>query len=180
MNWFHETPNGAYLAHNSTVTGDVQIGAESSLWFSTVVRGDVAPVVIGERVNIQDGSVVHCDSGYANTIENDVTIGHRAVVHGERVGRGSLVGIGAVLLGHTDVGEECLIAAGAVVPPGMKIPDRMLVMGVPGRIVRPVNEKEIEYLRWLSRRYVELVRKYQAGEFGTVSDADECPPSLFF
>lgn len=180
MKWFRETPNGAYLAHNSTVAGDVQIGAESSLWFSAVVRGDVAPVVIGERVNIQDGSVVHCDSGYANTIENDVTIGHRAVVHGERVGRGSLVGIGAVLLGHTDVGEECLIAAGAVVPPGMKIPDRMLVMGVPGRIVRPVNEKEIEYLRWLSRRYVELVRKYQAGEFGTASDADECPPNLFF
>jgi carbonic anhydrase/acetyltransferase-like protein (isoleucine patch superfamily) len=180
MYWFHETPNGVYLAHNSTVTGDVQIGAESSLWFSTVVRGDVAPVVIGERVNIQDGSVVHCDSGYAITIENDVTIGHRAVVHGERVGRGSLVGIGAVILGHTDVGEECLIAAGAVVPPGMKIPDRMLVMGVPGRIIRPVNDKEIEYLRWLSRRYVELVRKYQAGEFGTASDADECPPSLFF
>jgi carbonic anhydrase/acetyltransferase-like protein (isoleucine patch superfamily) len=70
------------------------------------------------------------------------------------------------LLGHTIVGEECLIAAGAVVPPGMNVPDRSLVVGVPGRIVRPVNEKEMEYLRWLSRRYVELVRKYQSGEFG--------------
>ena len=166
MNWFRETPTGAYLAHGSTVTGDVQLGAESSVWFAAVIRGDVAPVVIGERVNVQDGSVIHCDAGYPNTIEADVTIANRAVVHGERVGRGSLVGIGAVLLGHTIIGEECLIAAGAVVPPGMNVPDRMLVMGVTGRIVRPVNEKEIEYLRWLSRRYVELVRKYQAGEFG--------------
>jgi carbonic anhydrase/acetyltransferase-like protein (isoleucine patch superfamily) len=166
MKWFHETPAGAYLARGSTVTGDVQLGCESSVWFGAVIRGDVAPVKIGERVNVQDGSVIHCDTGYSNTIEPDVTIGHRAVVHGERVGRGSLVGIGAVLLGHTIVGEECLIAAGAVVPPGLRVPDRMLVVGVPGRIVRAVNEKEIEYLRWLSRRYVELVRKYQAGEFG--------------
>ena len=172
MKWFRETPTGAYLAHSSTVTGDVQLGAESSVWFAAVIRGDVAPVVIGERVNVQDGSVIHCDTGYPNTIEPDVTIGHRAVVHGERVGRGSLVGIGAVLLGHTVIGEECLIAAGAVVPPGMSVPDRMLVMGVPGRIVRPVNEKEIEYMRWLSRRYVELVRKYQAGEFGAPPAAD--------
>ncbi len=166
MKWFHETPAGAYLARGSTVTGDVQLGCESSVWFGAVIRGDVAPVKIGERVNVQDGSVIHCDTGYSNTIEPDVTIGHRAVVYGERVGRGSLVGIGAVLLGHTIVGEECLIAAGAVVPPGLRVPDRMLVVGVPGRIVRAVNEKEIEYLRWLSRRYVELVQKYQAGEFG--------------
>jgi carbonic anhydrase/acetyltransferase-like protein (isoleucine patch superfamily) len=166
MKWFRETSTGAYLAHNSTVTGDVQLGAESSVWFASVIRGDVAPVVIGKRVNVQDGSVIHCDTGYPNTIDDDVTIGHHAVVHGERVGRGSLIGIGAVLLGHTIVGEECLIAAGAVVPPGMNVPDRMLVMGVPGRTVRPVNEKEIEYMRWLSRRYVELVRKYQSGEFG--------------
>lgn len=167
MNWFRKTPTGAYFAHNSTVTGDVQFGAGSSVWFAAVVRGDVAPVIIGERVNIQDGSVVHCDTNYSNTIESDVTIGHRAVVHGERVGQGSLIGIGAIVLGHTTIGAECLIAAGALVPPGMNVPDRMLVMGVPGRIARPVNDSELEYMRWLSRRYVELVQKYQDGEFGT-------------
>jgi carbonic anhydrase/acetyltransferase-like protein (isoleucine patch superfamily) len=166
MEWFSETPAGAYLAYNSTVTGDVRFGVESSVWFAAVVRGDVAPVTIGDRVNIQDGAVVHCDTGFANTIEDDVTIGHRAVVHGERVGRGTLVGMGAVVLGHTDIGAECLIAAGAVVPPGLNVPDRMLVVGVPGRIVRPINDKEDEYLRWLSRRYVELVRCYKAGKFG--------------
>jgi carbonic anhydrase/acetyltransferase-like protein (isoleucine patch superfamily) len=170
MEWFSETSTGAFLAYNATVTGDVRLGIECSVWFGAVIRGDVAPVTIGNRVNIQDGAVVHCDTGYANTIEDDVTIGHRAVVHGERVGRGTLVGMGAVVLGHTDVGAECLIAAGAVVPPGTKVPDRMLVVGVPGRIVRPINEKESEYLRWLSRRYVELVRRYQSGEFGKPRD----------
>lgn len=166
MKWFHETSSGAYLAFNSVVAGDVQIGAGSSVWFGAVVRGDVAPIVIGERVNIQDGSVVHCDLGYANTIESDVTIGHRAVVHGERVGQGSLIGIGAIVLGRTVIGRECLVASGAVVPPGMTVPDRMLVMGVPGRIVRPVNEQEIEYLRQVCSGYVELTRKYHAGEIG--------------
>src|SRR5215207_6481702 len=104
MKWFRETPTGAFLARGSMVTGDVQLGAESSVWFASVIRGDVAPVMIGERVNVQDGSVIHCDTGYSNTIESDVTIGHRAVVHGERVGRGSLIGIGAVLLGHSIIG----------------------------------------------------------------------------
>lgn len=166
MQWFSKTPAGAYLAYNATVIGDVRFGADASVWFGAVVRGDVAPIAIGQRVNIQDGAVVHGDTGYPNAIEDDVTIGHRAVVHGERVGRGTLVGIGAVLLGHSDVGEECLIAAGAVIPPATKIPDRMLVTGVPAKIVRPVSEKEREYLRWLSCRYVELVNKYQAGDFG--------------
>ena len=89
----------------------------------------------------------------------------RPAVHGERVGRGTLVGIGSILLGRTNIGEECLIAAGAVVPPGLRVPDRMLVMGVPGRIVRPVSDAELEYLRWVSARYVELVRHYMAGGF---------------
>src|SRR5215510_8393005 len=123
MDWFGATSTVAFVAYNATVTGDVRLGAESSLWFGAIVRGDVAPVTMGERVNVQDGAVVHCDTGFANVIEDDVTIGHRAVIHGERVGRGTLVGMGAVLLGHTDVGEECLIAGGAVVPPGLKVPD---------------------------------------------------------
>lgn len=166
MSYFTRTPSGAFIAYNATVTADVTLGRDVSIWFGAVVRGDVARVTIGERVNIQDGAVVHCDTGFANTIEDDVSIGHRAVVHGERVGRGTLIGMGAVVLGHTDIGAECLIAAGAVVTPGMKVPDRSLVVGVPGKIARPVSEKEHEYLRWLSRRYVELVGRYVNGEFG--------------
>ncbi|MGD9633057.1 MAG: gamma carbonic anhydrase family protein [Pirellulales bacterium] len=166
MPYFTHTPSGAFLAYNATVTADVTLGRDTSIWFGSVVRGDVAPVTIGERVNIQDCAVVHCDTGFANVIEDDVSVGHRAVVHGERVGRGTLIGMGAVVLGHADIGEECLIAAGAVVPPRMKVPDRSLVVGVPGKIVRAVSEKEHEYLRWLSRRYVELVGRYMNGEFG--------------
>lgn len=166
MDWFYATPEGAFVAYNATVSADVELGPESSVWFGAVVRGDVAPVRIGRRVNIQDGAVIHCDTGFANTIEDDVSIGHRAVVHGERVGRGTLIGMGAVLLGHTKIGAECLIGAGAVVPPGLEVPDRMVVVGVPGKIIRPVTDMDLKYLRWLPERYVDLVGKYLAGEFG--------------
>jgi carbonic anhydrase/acetyltransferase-like protein (isoleucine patch superfamily) len=164
MQLFTETSGGYFVSNNCTLTGELQIGRESSFWFNAVVRGDVAPVTIGSRVNIQDGAVVHCDTGVANIIEDDVTVGHRAIVHGMFVGRGSLVGMGAVLLSRTRVGRECLIAAGAVVPPGLEVPDRMAVLGVPGKIVRPVKPEELQYMRWLTGHYVELARKYVAGE----------------
>ena len=165
MGLFSESSAGSYLAHNCTLTGDVKIGKQASVWFGAVIRGDVAPVTIGSRTNVQDGAIVHCDSGVPNVIEGDVTIGHRAVVHGAFVGCGSLVGMGAVLLGKTRIGSECLIAAGAVVPPGLVVPDRMVVMGVPGKVVRPVKEEELAYMRWLITHYVELARKHVAGEF---------------
>jgi carbonic anhydrase/acetyltransferase-like protein (isoleucine patch superfamily) len=163
MNLFTRTPAGVYLAHNATVVGDVTLGRDSSCWFNAVVRGDVAPVVIGANVNVQDGAVVHCDTGVANVIEDDVTIGHAAVVHGMFVGRGSLIGMSATLLGRSKIGSECLVAAGAVVPPGLEVPHRMVVMGVPGKIVRPVSDKELEYMRWLASHYVELAQKYAEG-----------------
>jgi carbonic anhydrase/acetyltransferase-like protein (isoleucine patch superfamily) len=160
MPLFTRSAAGYYLAHNATLTGDVTAGEDSSFWFSTVVRGDVAPVIIGSRVNVQDGAVIHCDSGVANEIEDDVTIGHRAIVHGTFVGQGTLVGMGAILLGRTRIGRECLVAAGAVVPPGLVVPDRMLVVGVPGRIARPVNDEDLKYMRWLSGHYVKLAERY--------------------
>jgi carbonic anhydrase/acetyltransferase-like protein (isoleucine patch superfamily) len=115
-------------------------------------------------VNVQDGSVIHCDSGLPNIIGDDVTIGHRAVVHGGSVGAGTLIGMGAVVLSRSKIGRECLIAAGAVVPPGMEVPDRMLVAGVPGKIVRPVTEKDLAYMRWLTVHYVELAERYTVEE----------------
>ena len=151
MPHFTKSPAGYYLANNATVAGDVTIGEGASFWFNAVVRGDVAPVVVGRRVNVQDGAVVHCDSGVPNVIEDDVTIGHRAVVHGAFVGKGTLIGMGAILLGRTRIGQECLVAAGAVVPPGLEVPDRMLVIGVPGRVVRPVSEEDLKYMRLAHR-----------------------------
>ena len=161
---FKLTPTGYFKSRSSVVTGDVTIGPESSLWFNAVVRGDVASITIGRRVNVQDGAVVHSDTDVPNVIEDDVVIGHSAVVHGTFVGRGSLIGMSATVLGGTRIGRECLIAAGAVVPPGLEVPDRMVVMGVPGKIARPVKEEELAYMRRLTAHYVELARRHVDGE----------------
>ncbi|MBV8782241.1 MAG: gamma carbonic anhydrase family protein [Phycisphaerae bacterium] len=157
--------DGVYYARNATVVGDVTIGEESSVWFNAVIRGDVAPVRIGRRVNVQDNCTIHCDTGVENSIDDDVTIGHGAIVHGMSVGKGTLIGMHATLLSRTKVGSECLIAAGAVVPPDLVVPDRMAVMGVPGKIVRPVKPQELEYMRWLTTHYAELAAEYIAGKF---------------
>ena len=164
MTLFKKTSAHWFLAHNATLTGDLTIGELTSFWFNTVVRGDVAAITIGRRVNVQDNAVIHCDTGVANVIEDEVTIGHGAIVHGEHVGPGSLIGMGATLLSRTRLGRECLVAAGAVVPPGMVVPDRMAVMGVPGKIVRPVKDDELKYMRWLTTHYVELAEKHARGE----------------
>src|SRR4051794_19944483 len=170
MPLFTQSPGGYFVAHNATIVGDVTIGELASFWFNAVVRGDVAPVTIGRRVNVQDGVVVHCDTDVPNVIEDDVTIGHGAIVHGEFVGGGSLIGMGAKLLGRTRIGRGCLVAAGAVVSPGTHVPDGMVVMGVPGKIVRPVKEAEVKYMRWLVPHYVELAEKYVKGEVGQKSE----------
>lgn len=152
--------NGIYLADTARVTGEVTLGGGASVWYSAVIRGDVAPIAIGPRTNVQDGAIIHCDSGVPNIIGADVTIGHGAIVHGAEVGDGTLIGMGATVLGQTRIGRRCLIAAGAVVPPGLIVPDGHVVMGLPGRIARPLNEKEEKYLDWLPAHYVELARKY--------------------
>jgi carbonic anhydrase/acetyltransferase-like protein (isoleucine patch superfamily) len=165
MALFRRTFAGVLLAHNATVVGDVLIGEQSSVWFNAVIRGDVAPVRIGKRVNVQDNCTIHCDTDVENVIEDDVTIGHGAIVHGQFVGAGSLIGMHATLLSRTRIGRGCLIAAGAVVPPDLVVPDGMAVMGVPGKIVRPVKQDELKYMRWLNPHYVELAEKYAAGAF---------------
>jgi carbonic anhydrase/acetyltransferase-like protein (isoleucine patch superfamily) len=165
---FTKTAGNFFLSHNATLTGDLAIGELTSFWFNAVVRGDVAPVTIGRRVNVQDNAVIHCDTGVPNVIEDDVTIGHGAIVHGEFVGTRSLIGMGATLLSRTRLGAECLVAAGSVVPPGMVVPDRMAVMGVPGKIARPVTDDELKYMRWLTTHYIELAERYVKGEVRTV------------
>lgn len=171
MALFRKTAGGYFVSESAVITGDVTIGAESSFWFGSVVRGDVAPVTIGARVNVQDHVVVHCDTDVPNVIEDDVSIGHGAIVHGTFVGRGTLIGMNATVLGRTRIGSGCIVAAGAVVPPGLQVPDRMVVMGVPGKIVRAVNEEDLKYLRWLPGRYIELAQRYVGGAFIRDGDA---------
>ncbi|HQY88682.1 MAG TPA: gamma carbonic anhydrase family protein [Tepidisphaeraceae bacterium] len=162
---FRKTKSNWFIAPSATVVGDVRIGEQSSIWFNTVIRGDVAAIRIGSRVNVQDNAIIHCDGGVPNVIEDDVCIGHSAIVHGEFVGTGSLIGMGAKLLGRTKVGRGSLVAAGAVLSPGMKVPDGMVAMGVPAKIVRAIKPDEIELVKLLVKTYIELAEKYFAGEF---------------
>jgi carbonic anhydrase/acetyltransferase-like protein (isoleucine patch superfamily) len=154
-----------WLADSATVVGDVTLGVGVNVWYTAVVRGDVAPVALGERVNLQDGVIVHCDAGFPQAVEAGVVVGHAAVLHGVRVGANTLVGIGARLLSGTDIGEDCLIAAGAVVPPGLRVPPGSVVMGVPGKVVRAVTPAEVAHTRTLCDRYQEMARRHAAGEF---------------
>ncbi|MGB7160559.1 MAG: gamma carbonic anhydrase family protein [Tepidisphaeraceae bacterium] len=170
MPLFTKTPGNFYVAHNATIVGDVRIGELASFWFNAVVRGDEATITIGRRVNVQDAVVIHSDSGVDNVIEDDVTIGHGAIVHGTFVGQGSLIGMGSTLLSRTRIGRGCLIAAGAVVPPGLEVPDGMVVMGVPGKVVRPVKDEDVKYMRWLTERYVELAQNHVDGKYASVRD----------
>ena len=162
---FRRTSDGIFLAANATVVGDVVLGEASSVWFNAVIRGDVAPIRIGRRVNVQDNATVHCDAGVEHVIEDDVTIGHGAVVHGAFVGAGTLIGMGAAVLGQSRIGLRCLIAAGAVVPPGLVVPDDHCVMGVPGKVVRPVRDDERRYMLHLTQHYVDLAARHAAGAF---------------
>lgn len=149
-----------YRADTARITGEVHIGDNVNIWYGAAIRGDVAPIHIGAGSNVQDNAVIHCDHLYANVIGERVVIGHSAIVHGEAVGDNSLIGMGAVVLGRTKIGKRCLIAAGAVVPPGLEVPDGMVVMGVPGKIVRETNDAEKQYLDKLPDHYVQLAQRY--------------------
>lgn len=163
--------NGVYLADTARVRGEVILGQDVSLWYGVSIRGDVARVEIGQGTNVQDNVVIHCDHGHPNLIGPHVTIGHGAVVHGEFVDEWSLIGIKAVVLGRTRIGKRCLIAAGAVVPPGMHVPDDSVVMGVPGRVVRETTDQEKKYIHTLPPRYIELARMHATQPDGPLTVA---------
>jgi len=143
------------------VIGNVELGPDSSVWYGSVLRGDVHWIRIGARSNIQDQSVLHVTRDeFPCEVGCEVTVGHRAVVHGCRVGDGALIGIGAVVLDGCVVGEEALVGAGAVVPPGFEVPAGMLAVGVPARIVRPLERSERELQRRRALDYVENARAH--------------------
>ncbi|MEN0019689.1 MAG: gamma carbonic anhydrase family protein [Planctomycetota bacterium] len=152
--------HGRYFADTARVIGDVRLGTNVNIWYGAAIRGDVAPIVIGDRTNVQDNAVIHCDHRFANVIGSDVIIGHGAIVHGESIGDNTLIGMGAVVMGHTKIGSGCLIAAGAVVPPGLEVPDGSVVLGVPGKIIREVNDDDRAYLAKLPGHYVRLAKQH--------------------
>jgi carbonic anhydrase/acetyltransferase-like protein (isoleucine patch superfamily) len=152
----------AFVEASAHVIGDVHIGAESSIWFNTVVRGDVHFIRIGARTNVQDNSVIHVRNGKCPTIlEDEVTVGHSVTLHGCYVERGSLIGIGSILLDDVRIGEHSIVAAGSLVSPGTIIPPRSLVMGMPARIKRPLTAEELAGLDVYWKNYVELLKLYK-------------------
>jgi len=152
----------AYVADTAVIVGDVRLGADCSVWFGAILRGDDAAIEIGPATNIQDGSVVHADFDTPQRIGGGVTVGHGAILHGAEVGDHSLIGMGARLLAGSKVGPECIIGAGAVVAENAVIPPRSVVLGVPARVRRPVTEAEIEQFRQSAVHYVGRARSYLA------------------
>lgn len=157
-------PHGeAFVASTAVVCGDVVLGRGVSVWYGAVLRGDSAPLSVGEMTNLQDGVIMHADTGVPNDVGAWITVGHGAVLHGRRVGDGCLIGIKAVILGGAEVGDGCIIAAGAVVKENARIPPRSLVAGVPGKVVRAVDARELELLRGHAAHYLELARGHLRG-----------------
>ncbi|MEQ9496584.1 MAG: gamma carbonic anhydrase family protein [Deltaproteobacteria bacterium] len=153
--------SGVFLAPGSFVIGDVEIGEDSSVWFNTVIRGDVFPIRIGARSNVQDNSVIHVTTDkFSTVIEDDVTVGHSVTLHGCTIKSGALIGMGAIILDRAVVEEGALVAAGALVPQGMVVPAGMVAMGSPAKIRRPVSDAEREYLAYASGHYVDIARNY--------------------
>jgi gamma-carbonic anhydrase len=151
----------AFVAPQTTVTGDVHIGAESSIWFGTVIRGDVMPIRIGKRTNIQDLSLIHATyQKFDTVIGDDVVGGHRVTLHGCSIGDRCLLGMGCIILDGAKIGNDVMVAAGALVPPGMVVPDGVMVMGSPARVKRPLSEQERSFLKQAAQSYVNYSREY--------------------
>lgn len=158
---------GAWIAPTATILGSVEIGPDASVWFGAVVRGDIEPIRIGARTNVQDHVTIHVTGGrFATSIGDDVTIGHAAIVHGCTIGDGCLVGMGAIVMDGAMVGARTLIAAGSLVTPGTTLPADTLVLGRPAKAVRALNPDEQAMLVGSASRYVELCGRYRASAVG--------------
>lgn len=152
----------AFVAENAAVIGDVEIGEDSSVWFGSILRGDVNFIRIGARTNIQDASVIHVSSKtHPTVLEDEITLGHRVTLHGCRVETGCLIGIGAIVLDGAVIGRNSLVAAGSLVTPGTQIPPRSFVIGIPARVKRELSADEIYNLARFWQNYTELLKIYK-------------------
>ena len=155
----------AFIAPGAVVLGDVSLGKNSSVWYHSVLRGDMAPIAIGDETNIQDLSMVHVDEGVPCNIGKRVGVGHRVILHGCTVEDECLIGMGAILLNHVTIGKGSVIGAGAVIPERMRVPPGSLVMGVPGRVVREVDEELAARITGTWQHYVEQAKRHKEGKF---------------
>ncbi|MGD6855644.1 gamma carbonic anhydrase family protein [Bacillus infantis] len=152
----------AYIADYATITGDVEIGDESSIWFNTVIRGDVAPTIIGKKVNVQDNSVLHQSPDNPLIIEDEATIGHQVILHSCIIRKKALVGMGSIILDNAEIGEGAFIGAGSLVAQGKKIPPNTLAFGRPAKVIRELTEEDIKDMERISREYAEKGQYYKS------------------
>ncbi|MGE8034895.1 gamma carbonic anhydrase family protein [Lysinibacillus sp. KCTC 33748] len=160
-----KTPNidpSVFIADYATVTGDVTIGAETTIWFNTVIRGDVSPTIIGKRVSIQDLCCLHQSPKYPLIIEDEVTVGHQVTLHSCTIRKKALIGMGSIILDGAEIGEGAFIGAGSLVPPGKVIPPNSLALGRPAKVVRELNDEDKEDMERIIHEYVEKGQYYKS------------------
>ena len=155
--------DSAWVADSAQVMGQVALADDVSVWFGVVIRGDMDSIQVGKRTNIQDLSVLHADTGMPLTIGDDVTVGHKVMLHGCTVGDGSLIGIGAIVLNGAKIGKGCLVGAGSLVTEGKEFPDGSMIMGTPAKVVRQLSPEQLQGLLNSAEHYVDNARRFRAG-----------------
>lgn len=151
----------AFIVENAMVVGDVEIGPGANIWFYSLIRGDTNCIRVGSNCNIQDACILHVAPDQPLILEDSVALGHRVVVHGCRIGKGSLIGIGAIVLNGAEIGAESIVGAGSVVVPRTVIPPRTLALGSPAKVVRDLNEADLRMIRGTADEYLELTEIYR-------------------
>lgn len=154
-----------FVARDAILRGDIVLSSGVNIWYGCILRGDLGRISLGSRVNLQDGCIVHTDFDEPLDIEEGVAVGHRATLHGRRIGRGCLIGMGAILLSGSEIGAESLVAAGTLIPERKKYPARSIIMGVPGRVVREATDADVALAVRITTRYLELAARHAAGDF---------------
>lgn len=164
INYLNKKPaihHSVFMAPGAYVIGDVSIGEQSSIWFNAVLRGDEDSISIGNKCSIQDNATIHLYEGAPVVIDDEVTVGHQVVLHGCKVGKRSIIGMGSTILDHAEIGEECIIGANTLITQGTKIPPRSLVVGSPGKVVRGLTEKDLDLIQLSINTYVQKGKEFK-------------------
>lgn len=157
-----EVHESAFIAPGAHVIGDVTIGEGASIWFNSVLRGDEGPISIGNKTNVQDNCTLHLYEGFPLVLEDEVSIGHNVILHGCTIKKGALVGMGSTILDGVEIGEQAFIGANTLIPPGKKIPPRVMVMGSPGKVIRELNDEDLKLIQLTIDTYYEKGKQFAA------------------